>query len=127
MECLYICELIHGIESKLKPVITPIIYREPDDPRIDTYYISINRNTYIVINGVCGYCDDIYIYTDNNITDNIMTLLGIRNYVDKIYNDNKINNSRNVICQLDLKLTKFNTYNDLITVIINALSSHIHL
>lgn len=109
-------DLLDKILVELK-IFNPKYCRELDDPRIDTYYISINQNNYIVLKGGCSECDSIYIYNNNNIKYNIMTTHGIENYVNK--SDDPICDTRDII--FELKLNTFNgNINDLILFLTNS-------
>jgi hypothetical protein len=72
--------LLDKILFELK-ILNPLYCRQPDDPRIDTYYISINQHNYIILYGTCDECDNIIIYNNNNINHDIMTTQGIKNFV----------------------------------------------
>lgn len=109
--------LLDKILFEINP-LNPIFCREWDDPRIDTYYISINENNYIVLDGVCEQCDNIAIYNNNNLKYNIMTRQGLNNFVNK-YGE-QMDDSCNIIFELDLN--NFNgNINDLILILTNTI------
>ncbi len=76
----YINTLLDKILFELK-TLNPIYCREMDDPRIDIYYISINKHNYMVLYGSYGECVSVVIYNNNNIKYDIMTTQGIENFV----------------------------------------------
>ncbi len=111
--------LADEILFKLK-ILKPAYYRVMDDPRIDTYYISLNQNNYIVLYGdrECSECDYICIYNNNNIKYNIMTTQGIENFVNNY--DKQIDDINNII--FELKLNTFDgNMNDLILLLTNSI------
>lgn len=63
----------------------PLYCRQLDDTRIDIYYIALNKNYYIVLNGVCGECDNIAFYHNNNISCDITTEFGINIFTNKTH------------------------------------------
>ena len=110
--------LLDKILFELK-TLNPKYYREMDDPRIDTYYISINQNNYIVLSGIYGECDCVSIYNNNNIKYDIMTQQGINDYLNKY--DEEMDDMCNII--FELKLDTFNgNINDLILLLRNSLN-----
>lgn len=115
----YINDLLDRILFKLK-TINPLYCRQLDDPRIDIYYISINKNYYMVLYGVCGECDRVVIYNNNNIKYNIMTTQGIENFVNNY--DEVTDATRNIV--FELKLDIFNgNINDLILFLTNSVKN----
>ncbi len=116
----YINDLLDKILFKLKS-ITPLYCRQLDDPRIDTYYISLNQNYYMVLYGVCGECDNVIIYNNNNIKYNIMTTEGIEKFVNN-YDEVMDTDDDNII--FELKLDTFNgNINDLILLLTNLVKN----
>ena len=102
----------------------PLYCRQLDDPRIDTYYISINQSNFIVLYGVCGECDGIIIYNKNNIKYNIMTPLGI----DKFVNTYEPFDYENMSKIFELKLDSFNgNLNDVILHLTNEVKNIVSL
>ena len=114
-----ILDLRDGILLKLRS-IKPVYYRQNDDPRIDTWYISLNKNYYMVLYGICDECDSVVIYNNNNIKYNIMTLEGIENFV-KNY-DEEMHSTSNTILDLDLD-TYNGDINDLILFLTNSVKN----
>ena len=111
--------------------IKPMYCRELDDPRIDTYYISINQNYYMALNGLCDECDSVKIYNDNNIKYNIMTYQGLENFVnnEEPWDDTK----HNIVFELELKTFNVNInrnkneqMNDLVLLLTNTVKSIVH-
>lgn len=76
---MYIDNLINKI-LKIES-IKPIIFREPDDPRLDNYFVSLSPNYYMFIFGTCDICENIKIYKYNNIGYDIMTEYGLEKFV----------------------------------------------
>jgi hypothetical protein len=70
-----------------------------NDPRIQTYYISVNRTTYIVLYGLCDECDRLVLYNNNTIDEDITTNKGLDLYVN---NDDLREDDSNIILDLDL-------------------------
>jgi hypothetical protein len=70
-----------------------------NDPRIQTYYISVNRTTYVVLNGLCDKCDRLVLYNNNTIDEDITTNKGLDLYVN---NDDLREDDSNIILDLDL-------------------------
>lgn len=104
-------------------IFNPKWCRKLDDPRIDTYYISINQNNYIVLSGYCGGCDNIYIYNNDNIKYDIMTTHGINNYVNTYGEQIDMGN---II--FELKLDTFNgNMKDLLLFLTNSVKEIIPL
>lgn len=105
----------------------PKFCRQFDDPRIDTYYISINQNYYIVLYGICEECDTITLYNNKNINYDIMTTQGI----EKFANDESIESD--VVFEIILdetdELYEPNEFNnnidDFIFYFINTVKKHI--
>lgn len=114
-------DLLDKMLVELK-IFNPQYYRELDDPRIDTYYISINQHYYIVLYGVCEECDDIAIINNNNIKYNIMTAHGLENYVKHNYNCD--NETGNIIFELELDTFNGNM-DDLIIFLTNSIKKFI--
>lgn len=63
----------------------PLRCRLFDDPRCDTYYISIMQNVYIIIREACDSFEDLSIYKNNNIQSDIMTQEGLDNFTNYRY------------------------------------------
>ena len=82
-------ELLDQILEKFKE-FNPIHCRSYDDPRIDTYYIAIKPNIYIVIEGLCDCCDYVSVYK-NNTNSNIMTL----DCINRLANDDAFRSNEN--------------------------------
>ena len=112
-------DLLDRILFKLES-IKPLYCRQLDDPRIDTYYISINQNYYMVLYGVCDECDSIVIYNNNNIKYNIMTIEGIENFVNNY--DEVMDATCNIIFELELDTFNGNI-NDLILLLTNSVKN----
>ncbi len=111
--------LLDKLLFKLR-TLNPKYYRELDDNRIDTYYISLNSHNFMVLYGLCGECDSIAIYNNNNINYNIMTTQGIENFVNN-YNE-QIDNTSNII--FELELDTFNgSINDLLLLLTNSVNN----
>ena len=109
--------LIEKILFELK-TLNPKCCRSMDDPRIDTYYISINQHNYMVLYGVCDECDSIVIYNNNDIKYDIMTIEGIENFVNK-YEPND-DDDCNIIFELEL-----DTFNGNITDLVLLLTNSV--
>lgn len=61
----------------------PKICRQFDDPRIDTDYVSIASNMYLVLQGVCECYDTVTVFKHNGIHNcDIMTTEGLRQFVN---------------------------------------------
>jgi len=60
----------------------PQYYELPDDPRIFRTYVSIQPNIYLQVYGACGSFEDIIVYKDDNIEQDIMTIKGLESYID---------------------------------------------
>ena len=108
--------LLDKILFELK-IFYPVYCREMDDPRIDTYYISINQNNYMVLYGSCDKCDSVCIFNNNNIKYNIMTTQGIEEFVNKY--DKLIDETCNIIFELELDTFNGNI-NDLLLLLTNS-------
>lgn len=63
---LYIDIIMKKTMKELKS-FNPILCRDPDDPRIDRYFISITKEIYIIFFGICEMCESICIYNDPNL------------------------------------------------------------
>lgn len=94
----------------------PKYYMLPDDPRLDTYYVSIDRNNYIVLYGICGECDEIAIFNSNNTFYDITTQNGLEMFANKLDD----NGNDVIICELNL-LELNCDMNNAIALIKNAL------
>jgi hypothetical protein len=70
-----IINLLDKILFALKP-LNPVHCYEPNDPRLKGYYISINKNHFMIING-CDSCDMVSIYKNDNIGFDITTQHGL--------------------------------------------------
>ena len=92
-------DLLDRMLINLEP-FKPLYYRQLDDPRIDTYYISINNNYYMVLYGICDECDSVKIYNDNNIKYDIKTTQGIKNFVNNY--DEVTDSTCNIVFELEL-------------------------
>jgi len=114
--------LLNKMLFELK-IFNPKYCRQFDDPRIDSYYISINQHNYMVLNGICDECDNIIIYNNNNINHNIMTTRGIENFVNK---DEIIDDTSIVIFELELDTFNGNI-NDLIILLTNLVKKIVPL
>jgi len=67
--------------------LNPKFCRECNDPRIDTYYISLSQTIYIVLNGICDYCDSISINKIDNFMFDITFDQGLYHLANGIWND----------------------------------------
>ena len=74
--------LLDKILFELK-IFNPIYCRVFDDPRIDTYFISVNQNNYIVLYGGCDECEQIVMYNNNNMKHNLMTTKGLEIFANE--------------------------------------------
>ena len=89
--------LLDKLLIALKP-LNPAYCRQDDDPRIDTYCISINQCTYMILDGICDGCDTVAIPNCPNIQYDIMTAQGIEDFI----NNCPQNDNFNVIFELEL-------------------------
>lgn len=114
----HIYEILDKILLKFK-ILHPQYCRVLDDPRIDTYYISLNQQNCIVLGGLCDECDNISLYNNIQTNDNIMTLEGLHNFA----NYNQSMDDFNVL--LDLELNKFDgNIDDLILLLIDSVKNY---
>lgn len=104
--------------------LNPKYSRQLDDPRIDTYYISINKNNFIVLCGICDECDHISICNNNNINHNIMTTHGLDMFVNQ-ENQENIDDTNNVIFEIELDTFNGNIDN-LILLVKNSIQKIIN-
>lgn len=112
-------DLLDRMLINLKP-LKPLYYRQLDDPRIDTYYISINNNYYMVLYGICDKCDSVAILNNNNIKYDIKTMQGIELFVENY--DEVTDATCNVVFELELNTFNGNM-NDLILFLTNSVKN----
>lgn len=105
-------KLLEQLTDKLNP-FEPTIMTELDDPRMDTYYMSVTEHCYIVLQGVCGTCEDISIYYAP-VSRTFTTANGYWTYIQP---DDE--------CVFELELDDFNgSLDDLISLIIKHTYLH---
>jgi hypothetical protein len=68
--------LIKKLLSELS-VFAPKYCYALEDPSIDVYYMSINGENYLVLNGANEVCESITMYNDTTLRFNIMTDKGL--------------------------------------------------
>lgn len=81
----YIHDVLERLLVNLE-TLHPFYCRQFDDPRIDTYYISIHPHYYMVLHGVCDECDSIAIYNNLNGTYDLRTKQGLEQFVNQEMN-----------------------------------------
>ncbi len=73
-----------------------------DDPRINTYYISLSNSNYIKLQGICDDCEYITLYRNDNLKHNIMTFDGLNKTIN--YSDEDINNTSLKILEIKIDI-----------------------
>jgi hypothetical protein len=100
--------LIKKLLSELS-VFAPKYCYALEDPSIDVYYMSINGENYLVLNGANEVCESITMYNDTTLRFNIMTDKGLfrlanNNYYNETeydYESDYLNDKHNSIHDID--------------------------
>lgn len=87
--CIDINYFLDGILIKFKNY-NPKWFRDPDDPRIDRYYVSITQNIILQIEGICDELLNIDIYKNNNTNYDVTTTNGLKQLFLKLDDENDI-------------------------------------
>lgn len=98
-----------------------ISYKIRDDPRIDTYYITITPTVFIILYGACHYIDDVDIYKCK-IPNKISTYHDLKSFAEEFnYNINDNDEKYTPIYERNFKLRNGDTTSTAVNEIYNKI------
>jgi len=101
--CIDINYFLHGILIKFKNY-NPKWFRDPDDLRIDRYYVSITQNIILQIEGICDELLNIDIYKNNDTNYDVTTTNGLKQLFLELDDENdNFEENLSTLFELDLE------------------------